>query len=80
MKEKEKEEKPKVEILEAEHLPTCVSVRVRFNYGNESREMVFNFPPNVSIDEVRRNMRCAYDQYDPRRRLDLKTVPKTFDW
>lgn len=73
-------EKPKVEILEVEELPTCVSIRVRFNYPEASKEMSFNFPPNVTFDEIKRNMRCAHDQYDPRRKLNLKTMPKSIDW
>lgn len=72
--------KAKVEILEVEELPTCISVRVRFNYSSGSREMAFNFPPNVSVEEIRRNMRCAYDQYNPEKRLDVKSLPKRFDW
>lgn len=77
---KDMKEKPKVEILEVEELPTCVSVFVRFNYPSESKDMSFNFPPNVTVDEIKRNMRCAYDQYDPKRKLNLKMVPKSLDW
>jgi hypothetical protein len=73
-------EKPKVEILEVEDLPTCVSVRIRFNYDAASREMSFNFPPNVTLEEIKRSMRCAYDQYDPKRKLNLKMMPKSINW